>query len=1338
MPFSIISQLSTWIGFPENSWKVNNKQTFCALSEISSLDAASSASLKKKDPYENIMRIRQIIFSGDLVSLKNSLSKDLVLNMGYLLIDLAMEANNKEAMIVLVHAGAPISTEAARNTLSDSALLPILEAYCQKNPIPRDFLGKAIVHKNWITANFLMDQKAPDDGHAIAYAVLYSDSTVLPKSLLNNGYKPNGLALEWACTSEQVDLLLENDAPLSSQALVNMAAKGWDHHVEKLIALGIEIPPQALSGASKNGHLTTVQLLIKHKAPLNNNENYGGVIDSASESKNRDIVTLLLDFGGKMQKNSLAHGITTKDYEWIDYLMELGAPVCIESVRMAIDVNDEVLVRAFMALGAPKSDSYLSSIRCKCSPSLFYYLLSITEIIPDCLEKVCSLESHEHALEFSKALIEKGVAWNPEALRCCVIWGHQAVLEYLIELGIPTDCLYFSDALRRKHYELAFHLLSYTSISIDMGVFDYPLPEDFKSKLFSRLKEMAIQRIGKNHQDPLMEQKLTVIISTYQAFHEKRYLINGRKEDFFEWIETIYQSAEICQTAEIPTQKQMFYLTEASSKTWKFLFPCFDVPKDLEKCSPWGFDLSVYREILPVTLEACRNEGNTNAEINAYKLTVLFGSKERALHYLERAPKTKAPVHDACLFELPTKALWDIEAWRMCMENSHYSIKKMKLLNLAGDMEKRINSALTSYQKVKNRFSETEDAATVHKEIKKVYREEIIKRMSSLPEYKKKLQALKDPARRKTKPKEFNNLFWEACQTWFPLEMHKFLTTRNMKAPIGENKPVAEFLDALVLYRNIANKTYGDLLEIIIQQIYGNIDPKYHEFAYECAAGGILKTHLEEAIETLEKKPKKFSYIPQVKVEGSIIGKPAYVFETMSSKDPMIFILGKKTSCCQSIDGNSRECVLHGATQPYGGFVRIMKNESKDPWVAQSWVGLTEDNELVFDSIENNRGHDRQMILELYALAATAILLKNPKIKRVLFGSGGNTPQNHRFELLSKPLKGYSRIIGYSGIGYDSIHERFILGEQGKLEQKLVDMIGTQELVTESQELTQDRITLIEGTDSYDRPGHRVRGLSLNALDRSIFFENHPKANIMLREISLNPLLEEGYYRSANDREKFGENFLPFAAIKELIEHRARTQTTYKLDHLLLYDNDLNGLTSHLQNIHLAEGQNIFIGWVEEIHATGAYVHKRDGQIQGMIVDPQTPTEDCTLVGCLRSVFPMIQLMITKENLQADLYSCSTFLIKSFMYFAKHGPKIFEKFEGRTPTPLLKMAQKVNFETIGQEVMDEIVSFKKGLTLSQYIQMHQVKLADRMFNAAALRAKYRNFRRLESIISNKR
>jgi len=85
--------------------------------------------------------------------------------------------------------------------------------------------------------------------------------------------------------------------------------------------------------------------------------------------------------------------------------------------------------------------------------------------------------------------------------------------------------------------------------------------------------------------------------------------------------------------------------------------------------STYGFNRKVYEEILALTKLACVVEGNQNPEEHAYKLTVLFGSSEEALKYLEHFYKSKGkttgqPIHDACLFSLPDGNAWDIPLWR--------------------------------------------------------------------------------------------------------------------------------------------------------------------------------------------------------------------------------------------------------------------------------------------------------------------------------------------------------------------------------------------------------------------------------------------------------------------------------------------------------------------------------------------------------------------------------------------------------------------------------------------------------------------------------------------------
>lgn len=640
-----------------------------------------------------------------------------------------------------------------------------------------------------------------------------------------------------------------------------------------------------------------------------------------------------------------------------------------------------------------------------------------------------------------------------------------------------------------------------------------------------------------------------------------------------------------------------------------------------------------------------------------------------------------------------------MERWRRFAEKYRYSLKRIQIIALAPELEWAIQGPLPYLTNAKD------------------YRLQILKIMRRHPDFSSELAVLESKWS-KDHQRQINRLIWSAAGKFFPVEMEIFLESKSLV--------LAEFLDAMVKRRDFSNNTYNDYVDVIVRQVYGKVPEKYREFAYECAGNGLSKKHLEESIEIVEKGPKKLSYIPEVKLDGSLIGLEGYQFEKMSSTDPMMFILGKKTFCCQSIDGHSRDCVLHGALSPFGAFVKIMKPESKDPWVAQSWTALTEDNEIIFDSIEYNQGNDTKAILDLYALAATSMLLQNPRIKRVLIGGTGNTPKDHSYPLQVKPEKGYSRIIGYKDAGYDSKISRYIIAEQGHLHPAYV------EILKEQPKQPMDDIVIHPGTDSYMIPGKTARGLSMNGVARRDFFDQHPLTEDLLRRNELNPLLEEGFYGS--ERERYGEYFLTFEAVEHLVDLKIRPQ----IKHVYLYNNDLNSLYSTLQGIRLAEGEHILLGAFTGIHASAAYIERMDGQLYGVIVDPEYPTEDSPLSHTIRSAYAEIRIRTTQEKLQVDYFSCTTFLIKSLLYFAKHGRELILSMEkGATPSGLLKMAQKLDFAQLDQERLHEVVSVKKNLTLAQYIQQHRMEIGGVYWNAAAIRKKYGYFDRLESYLSTR-
>lgn len=125
--------------------------------------------------------------------------------------------------------------------------------------------------------------------------------------------------------------------------------------------------------------------------------------------------------------------------------------------------------------------------------------------------------------------------------------------------------------------------------------------------------------------------------------------------------------------------------------------------------------------------------------------------------------------------------------------------------------------------------------------------------------------------------------------------------------------------------------------------------------------------------------------------------KKDYYMRKLGSGDLRGFYLGKLTSCCQSMDGNSREAVRHGMSQPDSGFyvIQEMKGDKpdmkKDRIVAQSWAWKSKDGKsIVFDSFER-LGPEHEKLCRPFMKEAAAIL-KTSGYNYVGLGSGGNTP----------------------------------------------------------------------------------------------------------------------------------------------------------------------------------------------------------------------------------------------------------------------------------------------------------------------------------------------------------
>lgn len=136
-------------------------------------------------------------------------------------------------------------------------------------------------------------------------------------------------------------------------------------------------------------------------------------------------------------------------------------------------------------------------------------------------------------------------------------------------------------------------------------------------------------------------------------------------------------------------------------------------------------------------------------------------------------------------------------------------------------------------------------------------------------------------------------------------------------------------------------------------------------------------------------KPKKGDKIPNIVIDGSTIAFPNYYLRKLRPDEPLGFILGEKTACCQSVGSQGEKCAIHGMTSENSGFLVIFEKETNKV-IGQTWVCVSKKNRLIFDSLEYIPRFDEKMILTFFKAAARKALEFG--FKTVVVGLGGNTP----------------------------------------------------------------------------------------------------------------------------------------------------------------------------------------------------------------------------------------------------------------------------------------------------------------------------------------------------------
>lgn len=336
-----------------------------------------------------------------------------------------------------------------------------------------------------------------------------------------------------------------------------------------------------------------------------------------------------------------------------------------------------------------------------------------------------------------------------------------------------------------------------------------------------------------------------------------------------------------------------------------------------------GFDMKTYSQLLIYTKLAAFYEGTTNPEVDAYKLTLLWGDEQKARKYLEISFKENVnslrKMQDACLYSVPPDDNWDVEVWRKLFEKNmlrtdfiksgvfgnasaiqkemttpkHIEVKSRKKTPPLFQAEAKLHYDEAALEEIKKLNSNIEELKIIGKEINKqiselnksiraAIPESIKKEMSTIESELAKEQAkLKaDPSLaesielKKKKLRELNESIDEIEEI---KELKRKLNALNTQAKDvqgklrnNENKLLAYAREPL-----LENTDYKVLMRKVLGLTYKNAN-KNQEAAELFHKYGINENLFENYLALSERAKNSDIMLPPIVITGEEYGCPGY------------------------------------------------------------------------------------------------------------------------------------------------------------------------------------------------------------------------------------------------------------------------------------------------------------------------------------------------------------------------------------------------------------------------------------------------------------------------------
>lgn len=481
------------------------------------------------------------------------------------------------------------------------------------------------------------------------------------------------------------------------------------------------------------------------------------------------------------------------------------------------------------------------------------------------------------------------------------------------------------------------------------------------------------------------------------------------------------------------------------------------------KFSLYGFDYVIYKKIYEKLMIIAKDTVQTEIaliQVCAAKLAILFNDSEMALkyvnHYIQQDLKRAIPhlhlvdaVIAACAFELPDNDQWNIGMWRAIVYCHNVSFPNdliLRLLPFAPQIETHVklyHDKLVARIKEKvieefrNKFAREYDSLEIYIQDREGADRQVAEkhRIAMIIVILKKnidkevatqfdlylLTKLNLPLNKKLH-KEDRKLLEERKNNLNPTDLSKLdeirQTIENNYTHVANNKE--EFISKRLatargeINANVKNKAANllskntsaqDIFQYALPYSYKRFheNPKAAELFFRY---GYSNMAFEQYLALHPQDDAQ--YIPDVTIDGSVIHPDYadYYLIKLDPFDPWAALLGKETSCCQSLNNggrltNGERLTAYGIESKFAGFYVFYKKMTNEPdQILAQTLAWRSGDELTFDSVESNndfRNHNtNEIITDFYIYLAFELTTKH-NILQVSVGAGQaytKTPSN--------------------------------------------------------------------------------------------------------------------------------------------------------------------------------------------------------------------------------------------------------------------------------------------------------------------------------------------------------